>query len=67
MALIAEATAYNYGSVHGGGKLHWQALELIDPEEFNLPSRRPTYASDVYSFASTCIEVSVEPHLSQLW
>lgn len=57
MALIAEATSYQYASVHGGGATRWQAPELIDPDEFGISSSRPTFASDVYSFSCICIEV----------
>ena len=57
-SLLADATGYNYGSIHGGGALRWTAPELIDPEEFGLETRRPTYSSDVYSFGCVCIEVS---------
>ena len=57
MALIAEATSYQYASVHGGGATRWQAPELIDPEEFGFQSSRPTFASDIYAFACVCVEV----------
>lgn len=57
MALIAEAKPYQYGSPHGGGAIRWQAPELIDPEEFHLDSSRPAFATDIYSFACTCIEL----------
>lgn len=57
MSLISEASAYNYGSIHGGGATRWQAPELIDPEEMRLKSSRPTTSSDVFSFACMCIEV----------
>ncbi|KAH8082794.1 kinase-like domain-containing protein [Cristinia sonorae] len=57
MALIAKATSYQYGSIHGGGAVRWQAPELLDPDEFGLTSTRPTFASDVYSFALTSIEL----------
>ncbi|KAH8103138.1 kinase-like domain-containing protein [Cristinia sonorae] len=57
MATIAEATPYAYASKHGGGAVRWTAPELIDPEEFGFTSARPTYASDVYSFALTCMEL----------
>ena len=57
MSLIAEATAYNYGSMHGGGATHWQAPELIDPEEFDMDSTRPTPQSDVFSLGCTAAEV----------
>lgn len=76
MSLIAEATAYNYASIHGGGALRWQAPELIDPEEFNLETSRPTTQSDVFSIACTAIEVRIrsphsaidtDPHDNQLY
>jgi len=57
MALIADATSYNYGSTHGGGAMFWQAPEVIDPDHFGMGSRRTTYASDVFSFACTCVEL----------
>ena len=57
LSLIAEATAYQYGSSHGGGAVYWTAPELIDCEEFGLENSRPTFQSDVFSFAFTCIEV----------
>ncbi|TCD71936.1 hypothetical protein EIP91_000068 [Steccherinum ochraceum] len=56
MAVIAEATSYQYASNHGGGALRWTAPELIDPEQLGLKSSRPTFASDIYSFACTCVE-----------
>ncbi|TCD61804.1 hypothetical protein EIP91_007890 [Steccherinum ochraceum] len=66
MALIADATSYNYASVHGGGAMRWQAPELHAPEEFGLTSRRPTYACDVYSFAYVCVELwSGQPPFSE--
>ncbi|TCD69553.1 hypothetical protein EIP91_007177 [Steccherinum ochraceum] len=52
-----EPTSYQYASVHGGGAIRWQAPELIDPEEFGLSSSRPTFASDMYSFACICVEL----------
>jgi len=57
LSLVAEGTGYNYGSVHGGGAIRWTAPELIDPEEFDLMDSRPTFKSDVFSFAMTCIEL----------
>lgn len=59
MSLIAEGTAYNYGSQHGGGATRWSAPELFDPEEFGLESSRPTFQSDIYAFACICIEVRI--------
>ncbi|TCD71977.1 hypothetical protein EIP91_000109 [Steccherinum ochraceum] len=57
MALIAEATASQYGSAHGGGATRYLSPELIDPEEFDLEVARPTKKSDVYSYACTAIEL----------
>ncbi|TCD65146.1 hypothetical protein EIP91_003039 [Steccherinum ochraceum] len=57
MALIADATSYNYASVHGGGAVRWQAPELQAPEDFGMSDRRPTGACDVYSFSHLCIEL----------
>ncbi|TCD69152.1 hypothetical protein EIP91_008629 [Steccherinum ochraceum] len=57
MAVIADATAYQYGSIHGGGAVRWTAPELIEPEEFGMHARRPTFASDIYSLACVCIEL----------
>ncbi|THH31064.1 hypothetical protein EUX98_g3127 [Antrodiella citrinella] len=57
MALVAESTPYAYNSRHGGGALHWNAPELSDPEHFGLETRRPTFQSDVFSFACVCVEV----------
>lgn len=57
LSLFADATAYNYGSVHGGGAGRYRAPELSEPEEFNQESSRPTCASDIFSLACTGIEV----------
>ncbi|THH27136.1 hypothetical protein EUX98_g7058 [Antrodiella citrinella] len=57
MSLITEGTGYNYGSMHGGGAIRWQAPELIDPEAFGLEGTRPTTQSDVFSIACTAIEL----------
>lgn len=64
LSLLSESTAYNYGSHHGGGAVHFTAPELIDPEAFSLENSRPTFRSDVYAFACVCIEVCfVSPFL----
>lgn len=57
LSLLSEGTAYNYGSQHGGGAVHYTAPELIDPEAFGLETSRPTFRSDIYAFACVCIEV----------
>ena len=58
MALIAEGTAYNYGSLHGGGAIRCSAPELLDPEEFGFENSRPTFQSDIYAFGCICFEVT---------
>ena len=55
MTIISEGTPYNYWSIHGGGATRWTAPELLDPEEFDLASSRPTFSSDIYAFAMTTI------------
>lgn len=61
MAVLSDANAYQYGSMHGGGAVRWSAHELFDPEEFGLNSTRPTAACDIYAFACICIEVRPRP------
>jgi len=56
LSLFAEGTSNSFGSARGGA-VRWLAPELIDPESFGVESTRPTYASDVYSFACTVIEL----------
>ncbi|TCD67343.1 hypothetical protein EIP91_000264 [Steccherinum ochraceum] len=48
LALIADGTAYNYDSHHGG--------ELFAPEDFGLDSGRPI-SGDLYALALVCIEL----------
>ncbi|THH31371.1 hypothetical protein EUX98_g2806 [Antrodiella citrinella] len=57
LSLTIEAIGFSYGSSHGGGAVFFTAPELIDSEEFGLGTRRPTYSSDIYAFACTCIEL----------
>lgn len=57
LSLVADASAYNYGSSHGGGASRWTAPELIDPDKFKMENVRPTTASDMFSLACTAIEV----------
>ncbi|KAJ3482587.1 hypothetical protein NLI96_g6879 [Meripilus lineatus] len=56
LAVIAEAGESLTATIRGGA-FGWLAPELIDPESFGLPNTRPTFASDVYSFACVCIEL----------
>ena len=57
LAVIAEGSSYNYGSLHGGGAIKWTAPELLAPDEFGLEDSRPTFQSDVYAFGCMCVEV----------
>ena len=57
MSVISESTSGNYWSIHGGGAIRWIAPELLDPQTFGLSTARPTFSSDMYSFAMTAIEV----------
>ncbi|KAJ3485001.1 hypothetical protein NLI96_g5252 [Meripilus lineatus] len=57
--LIQQAQgSIGYGSTRGGNP-RWLSPELIEPEQFpgQDQSRRPTKASDIYSFACVCIEL----------
>ncbi|KAL4245974.1 EKC/KEOPS complex subunit BUD32 [Abortiporus biennis] len=56
LSVIAEAHSNQYGSTRGGA-IRWVAPELITPETYNRVSTRPTYASDIYSFACICVEL----------
>ncbi|KAH8100929.1 kinase-like domain-containing protein [Cristinia sonorae] len=56
LSLFADGTSNHYASARGGS-MRWLAPEIIDPEAFGVESSRSTYASDVYSFACTCMEL----------
>ncbi|TCD71964.1 hypothetical protein EIP91_000096 [Steccherinum ochraceum] len=69
LSLIANAPSYEHGSLHGGGAVCWRAPELIDPDGFQQSGRRPTFASDVWSFGMLCIEFYLggKPPYSESW
>ena len=46
-------------TLNGKGTLRWMAPELHFPTDFGLDSSIPTFASDVYAFACTCVEVGL--------
>jgi serine/threonine protein kinase len=56
LAIISDATS-NTQTVNGRGTIRWMAPELHFPSAFELQFFTPTYASDVYAFACTCLEV----------
>ena len=58
-AVAENGSSYTSSSEGAWG---WMAPELLDPETFGLDNSVPTRASDVYSFASVCIEVSAYKH-----
>lgn len=60
LSLLSEASAYHYGSIHGGGAIRWQAPELIDPEPFGFDDSRPTPPCDIFSLACMIIEVCIK-------
>ncbi|THH29182.1 hypothetical protein EUX98_g5006 [Antrodiella citrinella] len=56
MSRITETVQETYASMPDG-TVRWQAPEVVDPDLFDLSTKGPTYASDVYSFGCICIEV----------
>jgi len=56
MSRISETVQETYATMPGGA-IRWQSPELLDPDLFNMDSSKPTCASDVYSFACTCVEL----------
>lgn len=55
LSVFADGASNHYASVRAGAT-KWLAPEMIDPEEFDSQSTRPTFRSDVYSFACVLIE-----------
>lgn len=64
---VADATLSTFkaimvhasGLIYDPGAIRWLAPELIDPDQFNLDSTRPTARSDIYSLGCLCLEVSI--------
>lgn len=56
LSVFADGSSKSYASMRAGNP-RWLAPELIDPDEFGLDSRRPTFCSDIYSFACVLTEV----------
>lgn len=36
----------------------WQAPELFEDDNLEVPEARPNFSTDVYAFGITCVEVS---------
>lgn len=58
LAVFAESMS-NANSSKRDGNIRWMAPELINAEQFGGTSCRPTYESDIYSFAIVCVEVYI--------
>ena len=56
LAVFSEVRS-SLGSMRGGATA-WMSPELLDPPN---DDDRPTYASDIYSFACVVIEVCLSP------
>ncbi|THH29185.1 hypothetical protein EUX98_g5002 [Antrodiella citrinella] len=56
MARIIQLVAETYATMPTS-TIRWQSPELLDPDAFQLEYSSPTIASDMYSFALTCIEL----------
>ncbi|KAJ7185721.1 kinase-like domain-containing protein, partial [Mycena filopes] len=59
LAVFADATAATRTS-HHGGSVRWMGPELHYPQSCGLETFQRTFASDVYSFASVCVELYTE-------
>lgn len=53
-----QASLTGSSSAGGRGSLRWQAPELLSPETFD-GSGKQTFATDIYAFGMTCLEVSI--------
>ncbi|THH32062.1 hypothetical protein EUX98_g2100 [Antrodiella citrinella] len=66
MARIIQLVAETYATMPTSA-IRWQSPELLDPDAFQLEYSSPTIASDMYSFALTCIElVTMKQPFSEL-
>lgn len=56
---LARVLAHQMNTMTTGDHTNsqWAAPELLDPEHYDQTSARPTEASDIYAFASVCIEL----------
>lgn len=61
---LVAADDFNPG--HGGSSIPWTAPELIDPSKYGLQKAATSKATDLYSFACTCVEVTTSPILDVL-
>lgn len=54
-----QASLTGTSSAEAGGSLRWQAPELLFPEKFEGTGKH-TFASDIYAFGMTCLEVRIK-------
>lgn len=55
---LASSLSSRMSSFSGAGTYRWMAPERLIPEALEIPSAKPTFASDVFSLAMLAIEVS---------
>ncbi len=55
----AVVSADDFSHPGQGGSVAWVAPELIDLKRYNFTAAASSRATDVYSFACTCVEVRV--------
>lgn len=61
---LASSLSSRMSSFSGAGTYRWMAPERLIPEALDMPSAKPTFASDVFSLAMLAIEVSTIPRFS---
>ncbi|KAG6917273.1 hypothetical protein DXG01_003221 [Tephrocybe rancida] len=54
---LASSILSRVSNFSGGGTLPWMAPERLLPENFGFKNAKPTFASDVFSYAMLAIEV----------
>jgi len=66
LSVFSDATMES-NSGNSRGTLRWMAPELHFPKHFGLDGFRQTYASDIYAFACTCLEIyTLSPPFSHI-
>ncbi|KAG6917272.1 hypothetical protein DXG01_003220 [Tephrocybe rancida] len=61
---LAPSLFSRVSNFSGGGTFRWMAPERLMPKEFGFKSAKPTFASDVFSYAMLAVEVytGAPPH-----
>ncbi|THH14208.1 hypothetical protein EUX98_g9634, partial [Antrodiella citrinella] len=63
LAVFADSASRSFGSTRGGN-VRWLAPEIMDPNQSDKESSRPTFAGDMYSFACLYDPNNLFAHLS---